>query len=143
MYMGQGQLKALKRYAAIDTDSRVEGATPHQRVRILFDELLLALDAAALALRAGDRSKAGDKQTRALTILHALETSLDFKRGGEIAVSLATIYREARRRMLDAMATNNAEPMDQARGYIGEIAGAWNQIGAKVDRPGGEAIARN
>ncbi len=48
-----------------------------------------------------------DKQTRALTILHALETSLDFKRGGEIAVSLATIYRESRKRILEATAVGN------------------------------------
>lgn len=136
MFMGQSQLRALKRYAAVETDSRIEGATPHQLVRILFDELLLALDASALALRAGDRVKTTDKQTRALTILHALETSLDFKRGGEIATSLATIYRESRRRILDATAKGNAEPMEQARGFIAEITDAWSQISPQVDRTG-------
>ena len=134
MFMGQSQLKALKRYAAVETDSRVEGATPHQLVRILFDELLLAIDDAAVALRANDRQKTVDKQTRALTILHALETSLDFKRGGEIAVSLATIYRESRKRILEATATGQPASMDLARTYIGEVAGAWNQIGQQVDR---------
>lgn len=134
MFMGQSQLKALKRYAAVDTDSKVEGASPHQRVRILFDELLLSLDASAVALRSGDRHRTLDKQTRGLTILHALETSLDFDRGGEIAISLATIYREARKRILEATAENKPESMDLARGYIADIADAWNQIGAQVDR---------
>ncbi len=134
MYMGQSQLKALKRYAAVETDSRIEGATPHQLVRILFDELLQALDAAAAALRASDRQKTVDKQTRALTILHALETSLDFKRGGDIAVSLATIYRECRKRILEATAVGKPETMETARGYIGDVAEAWTQIGPKVDR---------
>ncbi len=129
MYMGQHQLKALNRYAAVDTGSRAEGATPHQLVRILFDELLLALDAAALALRGGERHKYLDKQSRAFALLHALESSLDFERGGEIAVSLGIIYREARRRMLESTTTNEAEPMERARQYIGEIADAWNQIG--------------
>jgi flagellar protein FliS len=103
-------------------------------VRILFDELLLAIDAAAAALRANDRAKTVDKQTRALTILHALETSLDFKRGGEIAVSLATIYRESRKRILEATAVGNPASMETARGFINEIADAWSQIGAQVDR---------
>lgn len=134
MFMGQSQLKALKRYAAVDTDSKVEGASPHQRVRILFDELLLSLDASVVALRNGDRHRTVDKQTRGLTILHALESSLDFDRGGEIAISLATIYREARKRILEATAENKPESMDLARGYIADIADAWNQIGAKVDR---------
>ncbi len=129
MYMGQQPIRALRRYAAVDTSSRVEGATPHQLVRILFDELLLALDASALALKAGDRHKSVDRQTRALSILHALETSLDFERGGEIAVNLATIYRESRRRILDATASGDPAPMEAARGFIADIAGAWNQIG--------------
>ena len=131
--MGQGQLRALKRYAAIETESRVESATPHQRVRILFDELLRSFDASAHAMRVGDRQKMLDKHTRALTILHALETSLDFKRGGEVAISLATIYRESRKLLLESTATNTAEPMELGRSYIGEIADAWSQIGSQVD----------
>ncbi|MBO9576008.1 MAG: flagellar protein FliS [Sphingobium sp.] len=134
MFMGQSQLKALKRYAAVETDSRIEGATPHQLVRILFDELLLAIDASVAALRAQDRQKTMDKQTRALTILHALETSLDFQRGGDIALSLAVIYREARKRLLEGTSAGNPEAMEQARGYIAEIAEAWSQIGSQVDK---------
>lgn len=129
MQLAQHQLKALRHYAAVDTGSRVDGATPHQLVRILFDELLLSLDAAALALRAGDRHKCLEKQTRALVIIHALETSLDFDRGGEIAVSLGLVYRETRKRTLEATATNNPEPMEQARHFIAEIGDAWNKIG--------------
>lgn len=136
MFMGQSQLKALKRYSAVETDSRIEGATPHQLVRILFDELLLAIDAAALALRGGDRQKTIDKQTRALTILHALENSLDFERGGEVAVNLATVYRETRRRLLEGTSAGNAELIEPARGYIAEIADAWMQIAPQVDRSG-------
>ena len=134
MFMGQSQLKALKRYAAVETDARIEGATPHQLVRILFDELLLAIDASVLALRAQDRARTMDKQTRALTILHALETSLDFKRGGDVAHSLAIIYRESRKCLLEGTASGNPDTMELARGYIAEIADAWGQISSQVDK---------
>ena len=129
MYMAQQPMRAARSYATIDTGSRVEGATPHQLVRVLFDELLIALDTAALALKIGDRNRSLDRQTRALAILHALESSLDFERGGEIAISLATIYREVRRRMLEATTTNDHEAMTTARSFIAEIADAWTQIG--------------
>lgn len=128
MYMGQHPAKALRHYVAVDTGSRAESATPHQLVRMLFDELLLSLDAAALALRGSNRVQCLDRQTRALSILHALETSLDFERGGEIAINLAVIYREVRKRALEATAENRAEPMEQARQFIADIADAWNQI---------------
>ncbi|HZV18885.1 MAG TPA: flagellar protein FliS [Sphingobium sp.] len=129
MYMGQHPAKALRHYVAVDTGSRAEGANPHQLVKMLFDELLLSLDAAALALRGGDRAQCLDRQTRALAILHALETSLDFERGGEIAVNLAVVYREARKRTLEATAQHRAEPMEQARAFIADIADAWGRIG--------------
>lgn len=129
MFGTSGYAAASRRYAAVDAGSKVEGATPHQLVKILFDELLLAMDATALAMKAGDRRKALDKQTRALTLLHALETSLDFDRGGEIAYNLAIIYREARRRLLAAVADSEVERAESAHFIISEIAGAWAQIG--------------
>lgn len=129
MFGQQGYAAASRRYAAVDAGSKVEGASPHQLVKILFDELLLALEAAAIAFKSGDRSKASDKQTRALTLLHALETSLDFEKGGEIAVNLAIIYREARRRLLAAGHEEDVEKLLSARDIISDIAQAWASIG--------------
>lgn len=120
---------AARRYAAVHTGSRIEGATPHALVKVLFDELLLALDATALAERNGDRLKVSDKQARAMSILFALESSLDFDKGGDIATGLAQIYREARRLLLVGAKEHAAEPVEQARTMVGEIAEAWNQIG--------------
>lgn len=125
----QGYAAASRRYAAIDAGSKIEGANPHQLVKILFDELLLAMDATATAMRTGDNGKAFQKQTRALTMLHALETSLDFELGGEIATNLAIVYREARRRLLAAAADKDAEKVLSARDIIRDIADAWAQIG--------------
>ncbi|WP_150294751.1 flagellar export chaperone FliS [Sphingobium estronivorans] len=120
---------AARRYAAVHTGSRIEGATPHALVKVLFDELQLALDATALAERNGDRLKVSDKQARAMSILFALESSLDFDKGGDIATGLAQIYREARRLLLAGAKEHSAEPVEQARAMIGEIADAWSQIG--------------
>ncbi|MGE4323258.1 MAG: flagellar export chaperone FliS [Sphingobium sp.] len=126
---GYAGMAAARRYAAVHSGSRIEGATPHALVRILFDELLLALDTAALAERSGDRVKVSDKQARAMSILFALESSLDHDKGGDIAAGLARIYREARRLLLLGARDKVAGPVEQARAMVGEIAEAWNQIG--------------
>ncbi|MCI4591590.1 flagellar protein FliS [Sphingobium sp. BYY-5] len=120
---------AARRYAAVHSGSRTESATSHGLVKILFDELMLAMDAAALAERNGDRMKVSDKQARAMSILFALESSLDFDKGGDVAVGLAQIYREARRLLLVGAKERSADPVDQARAIVAEIAEAWNQIG--------------
>ena len=131
MFYNQGYAggSAARRYAAVHSGSRTEGATPHGLVKILFDELLLALDAAALAERQGDRMKVSDKQARAMSILFALESSLDFDKGGDVATGLAQFYREARRLLLVGAKERAADPVDQARAIVAEIADAWSQIG--------------
>lgn len=129
MFGRQGYAAASRAYAAVDTGSKVEGATPHQLVKILFDELMLSIEASAIAMRGGDGNKAREKQTRALTMLHALESSLDHDKGGEIAANLATIYREVRRRVLTSVSGRDPDLAMSGHAIIADIAGAWSQIG--------------
>lgn len=130
MYQASGFAgTASKRYAAIHAGSRIEGASPHGLVKILFDELLLAMDACALALDQGEEHKANDRHIRALSILYALDSSLDFDKGGDIAIGLAQIYRETRRLMLGAFESRLSVDVRRARAIIAEIADAWNSIG--------------
>lgn len=120
---------ASRRYAAVHAGSRIESASPHGLVKILFDELLQAMDACALAMERYDRVKANDKYIRAISIIHALDSSLDFDHGGEIAVGLAQIYRETRRLMISSQQSGTSGDTRKAQAIIAEIADAWNKIG--------------
>lgn len=120
---------ASRRYAAVHAGSRIESASPHGLVKILFDELLLSIEASALAQETGDQIKTNDKHIRAMSILHALEASLDFEKGGDIAVSLARVYREARRLLVVALHARDSREARAAQALIAEIAEAWNKIG--------------
>jgi flagellar protein FliS len=130
MYMAQAQFGAARaRYQSIDIASRIEGASPHTLVAIMFEELLKALDTMAAAIRQKDIVKRGRTQARSLSILHGLEGSLDFERGAEIAAGLATVYREARRLTVNGGRENDADQIVRARDMLAEIAGAWQAIG--------------
>lgn len=130
MLMAHAQFGAARaRYQSIDLASRIEGASPHRLVAILFDELLKALDAMAAAARRGDYVQRGLRQSRALSILHGLEGSLDFEKGGDIAADLSTIYREARRLAINGGRENDPEMVMRARTMLYEIASAWESIG--------------
>ena len=119
------------RYQSVDIASRIEGATPHQLVQIMYEELLKALDAMAFATARGDYVQRGQQQTKALGVLTGLETSLDFDKGGQIAVDLVAIYREARRLVVAGGRENDARMVTQAREMIQEIATAWDAIGKR------------
>jgi flagellar protein FliS len=132
MYVPRGQFGAKARYQSVDLASRIEGASPHRLVQIMFDELLKALDALAVAVARRDLSQRAQRQSRALAILNGLETSLDFERGGEIAAGLAAIYRQARRTLIEACRADDAEAIGRARQQLGEIASAWTAIGERA-----------
>ena len=119
------------RYQSVDIASRIEGATPHQLVQIMYEELLKALDAMAFATARGDYVQRGQQQSKALGVLTGLETSLDFDKGGQIAVDLVAIYREARRLVVAGGRENDARMVSQAREMIQEIATAWDAIGKR------------
>jgi flagellar protein FliS len=113
------------RYRNIENQSRVEGASPHKLIAILFEELLRSVDATQLAVERGDLAR----QARALSILQALDASLDMERGGEVAANLAKIYRHARKLIAGGTRDKKPELVARARDMLGDIAGAWQQIG--------------
>jgi flagellar protein FliS len=130
MFVPRGQYKvATAHYQSVELESRIEGATPHQLVVIMFEELLKSLDAMAVAAQRGDYQQRIRRQSRAMSLLHGLEGSLDFAKGGEIAEGLAAIYREARRLTLAGGRENDPKQVLRARELLHEIASAWEQIG--------------
>lgn len=116
------------RYRNIEVNGRVDGASPHKLIAILFEELLRCIEATRLAMDRGDLGRQADRQARALSILQALDTSLDHEKGGEVAASLSAVYREGRRLIALGAREKTAEPIAQAHAMLAEIASAWETI---------------
>lgn len=115
-------------YQNVDTSSKVEGAGPHELIQILFDELLLSLDQAIRYQERGDTAQMIQARARASTIVNALQDSLDFEKGGELAAALVKIYREASRRINGDLGPELKDKMVSARQMLAEIAEAWKAI---------------
>jgi flagellar secretion chaperone FliS len=116
------------RYRDIDVAARVEGASPHGLVQILFDELQKGLETLRAAELSRDLEKRSAAQSRVTSILHGLEASLDYQKGGEIAENLGKIYREGRR-LVATIGPARMQAIEDARKMLGEIAYAWSAIG--------------
>ena len=115
-------------YGGVDLRGRVEAASPHGLIQLLFDELVGAMRQAELCIRNKDMARKGQRVSRALAILASLESSLDHEKGGEIAASLSAVYRQARSELLAASRTDDPVRARGAADLIGEIAAAWRQI---------------
>lgn len=130
MYMARPPFaRAQASYQNVDLSTRVEGASPHQLIALLFEEALNALDALSAAAVRRDFARVASAQARALSIVGGLQASLDIERGGELAENLAAVYREASRLILAAGKANEPMFAQQARTMLAEIASAWTAIG--------------
>jgi len=121
------------RYRQIDVAARVQGATPHGLIQIMFEELLKSLGTIEASETANDLARRNAAQARAISLLHGLESSLDFARGGEIADNLGRIYREARRLLGPAPGIDRQSALIQVRDMLGTVSGAWEAIGSMVN----------
>ena len=90
----------LQTYKNVERQSAAESEDPHAMIGALFDELLRRMqtfshnldgDEAALTSR-------NDCYARSLAILHALQSCLDFEKGGEVADNLFRLYEFARQK---------------------------------------------
>lgn len=116
-------------YQTVDTAGRTAAADPHALVMLLFDELVVSLDAMIGAERHGRRADYVARQGRALNILHGLESSLDHRAGAGLANDLAAVYGRARALILQASRTREIGHVAVARTMMAALADAWATIG--------------
>ena len=123
------------RYRDIDVAARIEGATPHALVAIMFDELLKAINTMEAAEAAHDLARRNSSEARVISLLHGLEGALDYRRGGDLAANLGRIYREARRLLNNPPGIDRRSAVAQARDMLTTVSAAWDAIGKLVNPP--------
>ena len=115
-------------YRQIDIAGRTGEADPHQLVQLLYEELGRALRSAASAVEHGNARIRSDKVTRAVSILFALEGGLDHEQAPDLSRTLSTLYRGARRTVIDASLGTDPKPFRDVAANLEQIADAWRSI---------------
>lgn len=119
---------ASQHYRMLDLQSRVASASPHGLVGLLYEELLRSLDLIIAKYTQGKVISGNTHLSRALSIIVALEGSLDFANGGDLAPILHRIYRSAARSLNEAARNNDIAKVDEIRAAISDIAYAWKAV---------------
>ena len=117
------------------TESSILTAPPERLVVMLYDGCLRFLFQAAYAMREDKPPDADARLRRAEAIIDELNSTLDHKRGGEIAGRLQGIYVFCRRHLLDARRANDADMVDKVAELLGELREAWAEIAGTAGEP--------
>ena len=129
-------LKSLKAYTSVDRHSSAEADDTHAMISALFDELLRRMRNFSQNIGGNDEELQlrNESYAKSLAILHALQSCLDFEKGGEIAENLFRLYEFARQQLLASFRTGEVERVDAAIHSLSEIRDAWNSMDRAADK---------
>ena len=119
---------ASQHYRMLELKSRVESAGPHGLVGLLYEELIRSLDLAIFSARKGQSIAGNSHTSKAVSIIVALEGSLDFEAGGDLASTLARIYAACRKGLNDATKNDDVQKLTDVRAAISNIFDAWQSL---------------
>ncbi len=121
-------VRATGQYRRLQNESRAAAADPVELVTMLYDELETAVGVLAAMVRQGQRVSATEPAHRARTILIGLDVGLDRDAGGDVATALSRVYRSMRRKLDEAVQTNDAQALSEILEGIVTISSAWRQL---------------
>ena len=120
-------------YANSEREAAVESDNPHALIAVMYDELLRSMNSfyANLEKNSADLELRGKSMSRSLTIIYALQSSLNFEAGGEIAENLFRLYEYARQQLLASAKSEESGGIKGAIGSLAEIRDAWRMTGSQ------------
>lgn len=130
-YASQLSRDPRETYRSVDIASRTGGASPHQLITILYEDLLRELRLGALTIDNGDHVGKNARLTKAVALLFALEAGLDFDRGASVAEALSRFYRGCRDAVMRASIEGNSALIRDVTANVSEIAESWKAIGGR------------
>ncbi len=120
--------KAANQYAAVNKQTGVEGANPHQLIQMLYEGAIENMARAKGCMERKDFSGKGDTLGRAINIIGGLQSFLDKEKGGEVAENLDALYDYMSRRLFEASKDNDIAMVDEVIGLVREVKTGWEGI---------------
>jgi flagellar protein FliS len=127
-------------YQQMEIESDVRGADPHRLIVLLFDGAESALKQAQAHLAADNVVGKSESIMKAIEIiLDGLSASLNLEEGGELASNLRALYSYMVSRLVHANIHKDAAAITEVQTLLGEIAGAWREMGQNLRQASGQS----
>lgn len=121
--------RAMSAYRQVGVQSVVDGASPQQLIKMLFDGLVASINAARGAMERGDIGEKVRHIGKAVRILQeGLLGALDKEKGGELAENLGALYDYCTTRLTLANARNDVGMINEVAQLVGTVAQGWTEM---------------
>lgn len=119
---------AMNQYKQVNVQAAVENADPHTLVQMLINGAIERLNIARMHMKQNNIAMKGENISSAISIIDGLRSSLDMKKGGEIAKNLEALYDYMQRQLLAGNVNNKGENIDEVLALLNEIRAGWQAI---------------
>ena len=119
-------------YQNAERQALEETNDPHLIIMTMLDALVKSMQIFVdnIDLQNGGNHEMKSKHfSRAISIIYALQSSLDFEKGGDIANNLFQLYEYARLKLIEDLGKGVANGTPQALEVIASITDAWKEMG--------------
>ena len=122
-------------YQNAERQALEETNDPHLIIMTMLDALVKSMQIFVdnIDLKNGGNAEMKSKHfSRAISIIYALQSSLDFEKGGDIANNLFQLYEYGRVKLIEDLAKGVADDTPQSIEVIASIRDAWEEMGKQV-----------
>ncbi|MDO8651598.1 MAG: flagellar export chaperone FliS [Undibacterium sp.] len=126
---GSSQKNGASAYAKIGIETGVIAANPHKLIVMLFDGAITAISNALKNIETNNVAAKGQSISKAIAIIdNGLRASLDKKVGGEVALSLDSLYEYMSRQLLVANLSNDTNLLMEIHSLLKDLKTTWEAI---------------
>ena len=122
-------------YQNAERQALEETNDPHLIIMTMLDALVKSMQIFVDNIdlkNGGDVEMKSKHFSRAISIIYALQSSLDFEKGGDIANNLFQLYEYGRVKLIEDLGNGVANSAPQAIEVITSIRDAWEEMGKQV-----------
>ena len=123
---------AAKAYQQLDTESQVEGASPHRLIQLMMERALAKIGLARSQMKDGKVQEKGNNISDAISIINGLQASLNHKADRRMSENFDALYAYMMRRLLEANLQNDDGILEEVAGLLRELKEAWDAIADDV-----------
>lgn len=122
-------------YKGIEIRAKIDEASPHQLISMLFDGLQSRLHIAVRCLRENDDPNFQKALEKALHILSELDESISTEVDSDLPYNLSRLYDYMQRQLLRARLQKSESLILEVDALVEPLASGWAQIGDKGNSP--------
>lgn len=119
---------AMNQYKQVNVQAAIENADPHTLIQMLINGAIERLNIAKMHMKQKNVAMKGESISSAISIIDGLRSSLDMKKGGEIAQNLEALYEYMQRQLLAANVKNKVANIEEVLALLNEIRAGWQAI---------------